>query len=276
MKNKTFLCCIIAVFPGLFFGSGVFGFSLDDLTGAKLASALIAGEKPVQAQFNNPRPQLAPQNGVLREFIEAVRQDLEPSVMVETLHIYTKPPAAGKDAWSSQEEVNLYNGILALSTLKGLQYYSRSHGAMRTLYETSSVIDGPSGNMPLPDPVYSEPPAELTVFARQKDSSFGDNVYQYDYHTAPGALIFIQKNLTSLTYGIIPAIRKNNLRSVFAVFDAGNYLLVYAVSMAKAASVPGMNSRVGDSFANRANAIFNWFSDQADDAFRKAGNSPAN
>ena len=267
MKNRIILGCIIAVLPGLFSGPRVFGLSLNDYIGTEQAAALIAGEKLVQAQFKNPRPLLVPQSGVLRQFVEEVRQDLEPSVMVETLHVYKKPAGAGNGDWSSQEETNLYNGILALSTLTGLQYYSQSRGAMRTLYEASSVIDDPSSNKSLPDPVYSQPPEKLTVFARQKDSSFGDNIYQYDYHTAPGALIFIQKNLTSLTYGIIPAIRKNNLRSVFAVFDAGNYLLVYAVSMAKAASVPGMNSRVGDSFANRANAIFNWFTDQADKAF---------
>jgi hypothetical protein len=49
--------------------------------------------------------------------------------------------------------------------------------------------------------------------------------------------------------------------------DAGNYLLVYIASTAKAASIPGMKERIGNSFANRSEAIFNWFSNQADKAF---------
>jgi len=274
MKSKAILGCVLAIFLGLFTGPGVFGLNLDDLIGTELAAALIAGDKPVLAQFKNPRPQLVPQNDVLRKLVESVRQDLGPSVTVETLHIYKKPPEAEASAWSSREAAELFNGLLALSTLEGIQYYSQSHGAMRVLYETSSVIDGLSTKQPLPDPVYSQPEPALTVLARQKDSSFGDNIYQYDYSFAPGVLFFTQMNLTSLTYGIIPAVRKNNLRSVFAVMDTDNYLLIYAVSMAKAASLPGMNSRIGDSFANRAHAIFNWFSDRADKAFEKINNNP--
>jgi hypothetical protein len=201
--------------------------------------------------------------------MEAVCQDLEPTVMVETLHVHKKPPGAETAVWSADEETELYNSILALSTLAGLQYYSATRGAMRTFYETSSVIDGPSTKRPLPDPVYPRPPAGLTIYARQKDLTFGDNMYQYDFYTAPGAIIFIQQNLTSLTAGIIPAVGKNRLRSIVAVMDAGEYLLVYAASMARAASLPGMNERVGNSFANRAEAVLNWFSDQADKAYGK-------
>ena len=249
--------------------SVVFGLSLEELIDPPQAGALIAGEKPVLAQFSNPRPQLIPRHATLRGIVEGIRRDLGPSVMVEALHLYKKPENAEKGAWSAGEETRLYNEALALSTLAGIQYFSVSRGAMRTFYETSSVIDGPSTKKPLADPVYSRPPAELTVYARQKDLTFGDNIYRYDYYTAPGALIFIQENLTSLTAGIIPAVGKNKLRSAVAVLDAGDYLLIYAASMAKAASLPGMKERIGNSFANRAEAIIHWFSDQADKAFAK-------
>jgi len=270
MKNRIFFGCIFAVVFSLAPGSAAFGLNLDDIIGTELAAALIAGQKPVLAQFKNPHPKLVPQYDVLRNLVETIRQDLDPSVMVESLHIFRKPPEAEKAAWSFREEAEIYNGALSLSTLAGLQYFSQSRGVIRTLYESSSVIDGPSTKNVLPDPVYSVPQAQLTVFARQKDTTFGDNTYQYDYYTSPGAIIFTQQNLTSFTYGIIPAVGKNKLRSVFAVLDAGNYLLVYAVSMAKAASLPGINTRIGDSFANRAEAIFNWFSDQTDKAFKRA------
>ena len=270
MKSKTISVLVLTGFLAFFSGAGVYGFTLEDLVGPDQARALIAGEKPVLVQFKDPRPQLSPRYEVLTNLIEKVRQDLGPSVMVETLHLFVKPPEAEKIAWNTQEETGLYNEIVALSTLAGLQYFSVSRGTMRTFYETSSVIDGPSTKKPLPDPVYSSPPAELTLYARQKDLTFGDNIYQYNYYTAPGALFFIQQNLTSLTAGIIPAIGKNKLRSAVAVLDAGDYLLVYAASMAKAASLPGMKQRIGESFANRAEAVIHWFSDQAEKAFKKA------
>jgi hypothetical protein len=61
-------------------------------------------------------------------------------------------------------------------------------------------------------------------------------------------------------------VRKNNLRSVVAVLDAGDSLLVYVASMGKAASFPGMNERAGRSFSNRAAAILSWFTRRADGA----------
>ena len=267
MKGKTILV-LTALF--VFYSIGlcpvVSGLSLDDLIGPETARILAAGEKPLVSQFKNPEPQLLPRNEVLKNHVEALRRELDPSVMVEILNIYHKPE---NTALSTEDEAALYNGLLALSSLAGLQYYSASRGTMRTFYETSSVIDNPKEKRPLPDPVYTQPPAELTLYARQKDLTFGDNIYQYDYYFTPGAVIFIQQNLTSLSAGIIPAVSKNKLRSVVAILDAEEYILVYAASLAKAVSFPGMTERVGASFANRADAILRWFSNQADKAFSK-------
>lgn len=253
-----------------FSGPGAFGFDLESLTGPELSAALVAGEKPVLAQFKDLSPGLIPRHEFTMELVDKLRRELDPSVMVETLHLYKKPPEAEKAAWSAREEAELYNASLALSTLAGLQYFSASRGKMRTFYETSHIIDGPSGESPLPDPVYPGPLPELRLYARQKDLTFGDNVYQYDYFSVPGGLVFLQQNLTFMNAGIIPAVGKNKLRSVVAVLDAEDCLLVYAASMAKAASVPGMKGRIGNSFANRAVAVLNWFSAQADKAFKTA------
>jgi hypothetical protein len=267
MKGKTICGFVLFLIMGSFGSSALCGWSLDDLIGNEKTSAVLAGEKLVLSQFNEVQPRLVPQYHVLLTLVDTIRRDLDPSVMVETLFVYEKPEHAGKKALSIEEETKLYNGILALSTLAGLQYYSASRGAMRTFYETSSVIDGQSTKRPIPDPVYPQPKARLTILARQKDLSFGDNIYQYDYYSVPDGIIFIQKNLTALNAGIIPAVGKDKLRSVVAVLDADDCLLVYAASMAKAVSLPGMKERIGNSFANRAEAIFRWFSNQADKAF---------
>jgi hypothetical protein len=146
---------------------------------------------------------------------------------------------------------------------------------MRTFYESSAVIDGPDTRKPLADPVYGSAagtpslplPAEITLYARQKDLTFGDNLYQYTYHIREESLVFIQQNLSAMNVGIIPAVGRNKLRSVAAVLDAGEYLLLYLNAMARTASLPGMKDRVGRSFSTRAEAMLNWFADQADKAF---------
>jgi hypothetical protein len=255
----------------IFYGAGpVSGASLEELLDPAWAAALAGGEKPMEIQFSLPRFRFLPRHERISQIIEDVHQELDPGIMVETLHLYRKPASAEKPAWSEAERVQLYNKVLALSTLTGLQYYSASRQAMRTFYESSGVINTPSSKTIVADPVYRAPPDRLTIYARQKDLTFGNNTYQYDYYSLPDAMVFIQQNLSSLTYGFIPAVGKNRLRSAVAVIDAGDYLLVYAVSMAKAASVPGMKERIGNSFSNRAEAMLNWFASQADKAFADA------
>jgi hypothetical protein len=267
---KTKLSLILGGMMVLYGAGPVSGASLEDLLGSVRAAALISGEKPMEIQFDVPRFRLLPRHERVSQVIEDVHQELDPGIMVETLYLYRKPAGAERPAWSEAERIQLYNKVLALSTLTGLQYYSASRQTMRTFYESSGVIDNPSSKTTVADPVYQVPPDRVTVYARQKDLTFGDNTYQYDYYSFPDAMVFVQQNLTSLTYGIIPAVGKNRLRSAVAIIDAGDYLLVYAASMAKAASVPGMKERIGNSFSNRASAILNWFTARAEKAFADA------
>jgi hypothetical protein len=264
----TLLLLVLAAFSG---AGRLFAVSLEDLVSPGQAAALISGERPAEIQFKEPRFRLLPRHGPAGEIIGGARESLDPGIMVETLSLYKKPAAAGRSPWTEAERLRLYNGILALSTLTGLQYYSASRKTMRTFYESSCVIDDPSAKTAVPDPVFRISNSRLTIFARQKDLTFGDNVYQYDYYSFPDALILVQENLTSLKYGIITAVGQNRLRSVMAVIDAGEYLVVYAVSMAKAASLPGMKERIGNSFSNRAEAMLKWFEGRADSAFADSG-----
>jgi len=216
----------------------------------------------IKAQLKNPAPKLMPNHGNLRQYVTKVMNQLNPNMLVEALYLYSKPSHLKTDSanWDDRQKVKVFNQITAISTLTGIQYYSISRRAMRTFYEYSSIIDGPLTQKPLSDPVFAQLPAALTVFARQKDLTFGDNIYRYDYENSKDAVFFSQENITALNYGIIPVIGKGNLHSVMAVFDCGDTILIYAASMAKAASLPGLSDKISDSFGNRAKAVILWFS----------------
>jgi hypothetical protein len=218
----------------------------------------------IEAQLNNPIPVLMPDNSSLRQSVNGIMNTLNPNMLVEALYLYLKPAHLKTDSagWDDRQKIILFNQLTAISTLTGIQYYSASRGAMRTFYENSSIIDGPVTKKPLPDPVFAQPPAALTVYARQKDLTFGDNIYRYNYVNDKDAVFFTQENMTSLNYGIIPVIGKGNLRSVMAVIDCGDSILIYAASMAKAALLPGLSDKISDSFSNRAQAVLSWFSDR--------------
>jgi hypothetical protein len=253
----------------------LFSAELSALVGADRAANLKVSSAPVtRAQLKSPVPRLLPQHGELRRLVNEIQSDLAPNIMVETLYLYRKPgspqgsaPQSGGTEWNPRLQTGLFNQLAALSTLAGIEYYSESRKTMRTFYETSRVVDGPAGKNPQPDPVFTTLPGTLTLYARQKDLTFGDNIYRYDYYTAADSIFFAQENLTAMNAGVIPAIGKNKFRTVIAVIDVGDSLLIYAAAMAKTVSVPGMGDRVGASFSNRVAAVIQWFSAQAKKVF---------
>jgi hypothetical protein len=241
--------------------------SLEELAGAEATVELRAGKILSQVQLKNPSPALAPRHGELRGILDRTLAELGSGIMAESLSLYEKPPSASRPAWDSAERAALFNGVLAISSLRGIQYYSASRGTMRTFYEYSRVIDSPESKQELPDPQYAEPPAGLSLYARQRDLSFGDNIYEYRYFAGFDSLIFVQRNLTALKVGLISAVGKDKLRSLVAVIDAGEGLLIYAVSLAETAALPGLGNRISSSFTNRAQAILDWFGSRAGEAF---------
>jgi len=253
--------------------------SLDQLIGAEQAAILRNRTGPLsQAQLKDPKPVFLPNHEKIRQLVTETQKSLQPSIIVETLFLYRKPlrndvagVADGEAAgpWTEAQRIKLYNQALGISTLAGIQYFSASRNTMRTFYETSRRIDSPDTKKPLPDPEYPVIPQSLTIYARQKDLTFGDNIYQYDYYSYPNAFIFVQENLTAMNAGIIPVLGKNKLRSFIAVYDAGDSLLIYAASLAKAVPLPGMDGQIVNSFTNRAEAILKWYTHRADAVFNR-------
>jgi len=245
----------------------VFGASLEELVDRGLAASLKAAPEPLtELQMKNPGPKLLPRHRELQRFVNETFRSLEPNILVETLSLYQRPQSSRQNAnpvagWSRDEQTGLFNRLTAISTLTGIEYYSASRKAMRVFYESSTVIDDPARKKPLPDPSFTVLPNSHVLYAQQKDLTFGDNIYRFEYRTGADIIFFSQENLSSMNAGIIPAIGKNKFRTVMAVIDTGDTLLVYAAAMAKTASIPGMGDRIGSSFTNRIKAILKWFKD---------------
>jgi hypothetical protein len=266
MKRLFFVVFIFSIFTRF-----VFSDQLENLVSSSTAVRLRSGGGTIfETQLRNPAPVLLPQDNDLRRITGGLISTMEPNVLVEALYLYVKPAsvAGASDGWTAEQRTGVFNQLMAVSSMTGLQYYSASRGAMRTFYEYSYLVDGPDSRNRIPDPVFTEVPASLTFYARQKDLTFGDNIYRYNCVTNQDAVYFAQDNVTALTIALIPVIGRGNLRTVMAVIDCGDSILIYAVSMAKALSVPGMGDRIGNSFSNRAQAVVTWLSGRLDNTFQ--------
>jgi hypothetical protein len=266
----------IAVFVLLLWGGGgvMFALSLHALVGKETAERLVAEGEVTQDDKSELGivPEYEPLARLLRQNMEAVK----PNVVMESLFLYTKPLTADREMWTAEERNAVYNEALALSTLDGLEYFSRRRNRMHLLYESSRIVDKNDTKRVLPDPVYQTPPPGLDLTVRQKDTTFGDNVYLFSYTaTADGATFIItQQNISTITLAFVPVIGKHNLHSVVALLDAGPYLLIYSASLAHVVMLPGIRDQMNTSIGNRTAALLAWFSRRADIAYEKTARMP--
>jgi Family of unknown function (DUF6675) len=94
---------------------------------------------------------------------------------------------------------------------------------MRTLYAESYRIDGPDSRQRMPDPPVPPPdalPTAETLYAFQRDLSFGANVYAYSFACLPEAVRVDATNLTRMSFGIIPLLAPHALHTRLLVIQA--------------------------------------------------------
>lgn len=199
--------------------------------------------------------------------LAAIKADLAsegPDLVVEALFSWKKPRSGDRGA----ELLAAYNVIRSIGSMKGIEYYSASRKAMRLFYEESSLASGPDGKVPLPDSPRAALPASERLFARQKDLSFGDNVYRIDLRTGPDYVLSVTTNLTAMRYGILPVAGPERLTVRVLIVVADDAILFYVMSSARVAVIPGMRGKLEDSFGNRAAAVFAWFGRKAEERWR--------
>lgn len=186
-----------------------------------------------------------------------------PDVIVEALFAWAKP-ATGGSAPGAAELLALYNIFRSVGSLEGIEYWSASRNTMRLFYEISYLTGGPDSSARIEDSVLTTLPAQKeTLYARQKDLSFGDNRYRIELQAGSDSIIMTSTNLTTLRYGILPVASPGQLNVRVLAINADDAVLFYAVSSAKAAVVPGVRGKLESSFGNRAAALYAWFSRKA-------------
>jgi len=260
--NPVLVCALFLLFQGqgpLFPEER----SISDLISPDLFDELADADCVTEVHFNNFELNMMPNDAQLKKTISDSIKEVNPSIIIEGASLYKKPEGSGN--WTPEEKTKLFNGIVALSSLQGLLYYSPSRKKPWLLYEISHIIESPKNKNALPDPVFNEKnlPASLTLYALQKDKTFGENIYKNDFTLYNHEIIVVQENRTRMFYKILPVLSPGSLRSVISIIDAGDYILIYMTSMADAISFPGLKARIGASFTARLEAILEWFKEKA-------------
>lgn len=198
-------------------------------------------------------PQLPMREGVTRRVA-----DLDPTVGVEMMvsYIPSRGPTGG-------DRRTIYNALHAVSSLKGIEYFSVSRGRMHTFFYDAAFVESAESDRRIPDPTWEAAPddgASERRYASFEDATFGRYVVEAAYETAGGSFVLSFQNAGTIRKLLIPFVQPAQLLSTIVVVPVEDRIILYGFSCVRALNVLGVVERRGeDSFANRLAALMSWF-----------------
>jgi hypothetical protein len=227
---------------------------------ASADSAQLARTGELTSTFKeNGAPRFLPHLAQAEEVRQGVA-NLKPMFGVEVCFVHK----AVRKTDGETERRGIFRTLSAISTLKGLEYYSVSRKRMRELFIEAYRVSAPEKRDRQPDLVEDGPvPAYRLIHTFQNDSTFGENFFSVAYRSAGGAFSMTMQNTNKIWYGIIPLIDPGNLVYYIIVYPAGDYLLFYSLVCVNGANPFGIMESKTESFYNRIKALDGWFGKQS-------------
>ncbi|MCX7039967.1 MAG: hypothetical protein NT005_12650 [Spirochaetes bacterium] len=154
--------------------------------------------------------------------------------------------------------LELYNQMHAVSTMKGIMYWSASRKERRVLFTESFPIASPKAVSPVADPVFTSIPAEDTLYTFQQDKSYGKNSYIQRFSAAPDHLLVRVENVSAINVVFIPVIPSGGFVTRSILIPVGRDLVFYGVSYIRTSFPIGDRGAREQSLANRLIAMSDW------------------
>ncbi len=200
--------------------------------------------------FSGESPEYFLKTSFLKD-LESQFNSLSPNIGVESVFFYK----TDKDISVTE----IYNILLSVRTMKGIEYYSASRKKMRTLFTESYVIKSKEDPVPIPDLKVTRPERKITLYVNQKDKTFGRNIYRTDYRS-DGKVIWVRMtNETSMKYKFIKMVDPGNISINLFVTKTDGGILFYGITGVKTFSFFGLEKAKKESFYNRIKAMYGWF-----------------
>ncbi len=214
--------------------------------------------------FEPIAPRWMPADG-LGAILRRDAERIETVIGVESIHLLSyeeagmyRGPSEGIIGDSSTL-LKVYNLLLSVSSMKGLEYYSASRGRMRTLFAESYAIRSPENPAPVPDPMVDTIPSEQVLFVFQEDLTFGKNLSRWNYRSKGDELSISITNLTPMKYSFFTVADPGNMQIHLLVVPAEEGIAFYGCMVAKSPRFLGLEKTRTESFYNRIKALFSWF-----------------
>ena len=190
-----------------------------------------------------------------QESIAADVSALHPTVGVEMLRLV---PDLAEQMDSPEGWLKIYNALHAVSSMRGITYYSVTRGKTEVLFSKSYAISSPTERKQIEDPVFTEIPDDNILFTWQEDRSFGGNPYRESFQYRNDHLVAKIENLATISLFILPLVTPHNLVTQVVVIPVDKDLLFYGVACLRTSMPIGDRRSREESLANRLIAMADW------------------
>ncbi len=177
---------------------------------------------------------------------------------------FVEYPEEVKSLSDSEKLLFVYNKMLRISTLKGIEYISyRAGNKPKTLFTDACMIESPKSRKALPDARVEEVELFKTYYARLTDTKFGGNVYIADYSALKDEVCIEITNNDTIKFKGIKCVEAGDLHMFVDVkfYDEG--VLVYAFAVVYDADpdvkVLFIDVSLDGAFITRIKALKDWF-----------------
>jgi hypothetical protein len=181
--------------------------------------------------------------------------EIDPVLGVETVYLF---PASGVSA-GREQMLKLYNMLRQVDSLKGIDYYSASRDTMRTFFKEFYPINNPEDRDRTDIPHYEYLPSREVQYAFQEDLTFGKSISKIVYRTDGPQISLSITNMTPLRYMLIPLIKEEKMQINIIIHVIDDHIIFYGNLGVKTIDLLGIAERKKESFSNRIEALYGWF-----------------
>jgi hypothetical protein len=181
---------------------------------------------------------------------------LKITIGVESLYLLKYSEISGKKILNI---LDIYNTLLSVKTMKGIEYYSQSRKKMRTLFTESYGLAELENQEQVDDPVVSTIPSFFSRYILQTDKTFGENKYKANYYYDGRTIWVNMVNIAKMSYSFIPMLKPEKMSINLLITPVDGGLLFYGLTAAETSSFLGLEKAKKESFYNRLKAMYNWF-----------------
>ncbi|HOM08627.1 MAG TPA: hypothetical protein PLO73_00570 [Spirochaetota bacterium] len=180
------------------------------------------------------------------------------NITLEAYYTFKKPQNI-KNPMTGSNRLFIINILHSISSMQGIKYYSQTRKRLRILFDKSYIVQYPSLK-PLHDPCINKLIDEYSFYAMQKDTTFGEVIYQYTIYQKPEFILLKSENMDVMKYFMMPIVDKKGFKFFLFILVNGEDIALYCLY-----SIEVINDKVfplqkvRDSLFNRSDAIVLWF-----------------